>query len=133
MTEPELSNVRPLFSKQDRFPQDGLSQARRHVVLDPGQPSIATSRRPLNTSGFRPYKVSAVGQMTVPASARQRWGLRKGGTVEVADLGFAVVILPRGGTDVVRENLFPQAGLEREARRLLSESQEAPVRRSGAP
>lgn len=45
------------------------------------------------------FRVSARGQMALPAEARHRWGLDRGGKVEVADLGVALLIIPveRGG------------------------------------
>ena len=45
------------------------------------------------------YRVSERGQMALPADARHRWNIADGGTVEVADLGDALVIVPadRGG------------------------------------
>ncbi len=56
------------------------------------------ARRPTtDDQGFRQYKVSTSGQMTLPATARQRWGLRSGGRVAVADLGYAILIVPDGG------------------------------------
>ena len=42
------------------------------------------------------YKVSERGQMALPAEARRRWNLDKGGTVEIADLGGALLIVPAG-------------------------------------
>ena len=42
------------------------------------------------------YIVSASGQLSLPAPARHRWGLDQGGAVDVLDLGFAVMMLPRG-------------------------------------
>ena len=42
------------------------------------------------------YKVSERGQMALPAEARRRWGIAEGGTVEVADLGSALIIIPAG-------------------------------------
>ena len=44
----------------------------------------------------QPYSVSSSGQMLLPASARHRWNLDDGGPVDVVDLGFAVLALPRG-------------------------------------
>lgn len=44
----------------------------------------------------RQYLVSSSGQMSLPAAARRRWGLDDGGPVDVIDLGFAVLTLPRG-------------------------------------
>lgn len=41
-------------------------------------------------------KVSSRGQMSLPASARHRWGLDEGGDVGYLDLGDAVVLVPRG-------------------------------------
>lgn len=42
------------------------------------------------------YRVSERGQMALPADTRRRWNLTKGGAVEVADLGDALVIVPAG-------------------------------------
>ena len=47
-------------------------------------------------SGVRQYLVSSSGQMSLPAAARHRWDLDGGGPVDVVDLGFAVLTLPRG-------------------------------------
>ena len=41
-------------------------------------------------------KVSSRGQMSLPASARRRWGLDEGGDVGYLDLGEAVVLVPGG-------------------------------------
>jgi bifunctional DNA-binding transcriptional regulator/antitoxin component of YhaV-PrlF toxin-antitoxin module len=42
------------------------------------------------------YRVSSRGQFSLPASARRRWGIERGGEVELFDLGDAVVMLPAG-------------------------------------
>jgi bifunctional DNA-binding transcriptional regulator/antitoxin component of YhaV-PrlF toxin-antitoxin module len=42
------------------------------------------------------YLVSSSGQMSLPASARHRWHLDDGGPVEVIDLGFGVLTVPKG-------------------------------------
>lgn len=42
------------------------------------------------------YLVSASGQMSLPAGARHRWNLDKGGPVDVIDLGFGVLTVPKG-------------------------------------
>lgn len=42
------------------------------------------------------YRVSSSGQMSLPATARHRWHLDQGGPVEVLDLGFGVLTVPRG-------------------------------------
>ena len=47
-------------------------------------------------SAVQEYVVSASGQMSLPAGARHRWHLEHGGPVDVIDLGFAVLTLPRG-------------------------------------
>ena len=46
--------------------------------------------------GIQEYLVSSSGQMSLPADVRRRWKLQKGGPVDVIDLGFAVMALPRG-------------------------------------
>lgn len=42
------------------------------------------------------YQVSSSGQMSLPASARRRWHLDRGGPVDVLDLGFGVLTVPKG-------------------------------------
>jgi bifunctional DNA-binding transcriptional regulator/antitoxin component of YhaV-PrlF toxin-antitoxin module len=46
--------------------------------------------------GVQEDLVSASGQMSLPASARHRWHLDDGGPVEVLDLGFGVLTVPKG-------------------------------------
>lgn len=40
--------------------------------------------------------MSSSGQMSLPAGARHRWQLDGGGPVDVIDLGFGVLTVPRG-------------------------------------
>ncbi|MHB8464766.1 MAG: AbrB/MazE/SpoVT family DNA-binding domain-containing protein [Acidimicrobiales bacterium] len=47
-------------------------------------------------SGVQEYIVSSSGQMSLPAAARHRWRLDDGGPVDVIDLGFGVLTLPKG-------------------------------------
>jgi len=47
-------------------------------------------------SGVQEYLVSSSGQMSLPASARHRWRLDDGGPVDVIDLGFGVLTVPKG-------------------------------------
>lgn len=42
------------------------------------------------------YAISSVGQMTLPAEARNRWGLKHGGRVEFVDLMHPVLYLQQG-------------------------------------
>ena len=42
------------------------------------------------------YLVSASGQMSLPAGVRHRWDLDDGGPVDVIDLGFGVLTVPKG-------------------------------------
>jgi hypothetical protein len=42
------------------------------------------------------FLVSTSGQMSLPAEARHRWHLDRGGPVDVLDLGFGVLTLPKG-------------------------------------
>ncbi len=42
------------------------------------------------------FRVSERGQMALPAEARRRWNLVEGGSVEIADLGQSLVIIPAG-------------------------------------
>lgn len=63
----------------------------------------------MNVSEFR---VSERGQMSLPAEARRRWDLGDGGSVEVADLGEALLIVPagRGGLRALLSEAIESAG-----------------------
>jgi hypothetical protein len=56
-------------------------------------------------------KVSERGQMALPAQARHRWHLDKGGAVGWVDLGDAVVLIP-GGLARLRRELLDHADWE---------------------
>jgi bifunctional DNA-binding transcriptional regulator/antitoxin component of YhaV-PrlF toxin-antitoxin module len=58
------------------------------------------------------YRVSGRGQMALRAEARRRWDLDEGGSVEVADLGAAVLIVPagRGGLRSMLNEAIEEAG-----------------------
>jgi bifunctional DNA-binding transcriptional regulator/antitoxin component of YhaV-PrlF toxin-antitoxin module len=58
------------------------------------------------------YRVSGRGQMALPAEARHRWHLNGGGSVEVADLGEALLIVPagRGGLRGLLRDAIEEAG-----------------------
>ncbi len=56
-------------------------------------------------------RVSSRGQMSLPSSARHRWGLDDGGDVGYLDLGDAVLIVP-GGTEAVRRVLLEQVSAQ---------------------
>jgi AbrB family looped-hinge helix DNA binding protein len=62
--------------------------------------------------GIAEFKVSDRGQMALPAEARRRWNLDKGGTVEIADLGEALLIVPagRGGLRALLRTAIDDAG-----------------------
>lgn len=47
-------------------------------------------------NGVQEYLVSSSGQMSLPAGARHRWNLDDGGPVDVIDLGFGVLTVPKG-------------------------------------
>ena len=50
----------------------------------------------VGVDGIQEYLVSSSGQMSLPATARHRWHLDGGGPVDVLDLGFAVLTMPKG-------------------------------------
>jgi bifunctional DNA-binding transcriptional regulator/antitoxin component of YhaV-PrlF toxin-antitoxin module len=50
-------------------------------------------------------RVSQRGQMSLPASARHRWGLDEGGEVGYLDIGDAVILVPGGVRKLRRELL----------------------------
>lgn len=61
-------------------------------------------------------KISSRGQMSLPASARHRWGLAEGGDVGYLDLGDAVILVPGGIThlrsmllDAVSDDIWDSA------------------------
>jgi AbrB family looped-hinge helix DNA binding protein len=58
------------------------------------------------------FKVSDRGQMALPAAARRRWNLDRGGTVEIADLGDSLLIVPagRGGLRALLRGAIDDAG-----------------------
>lgn len=56
-------------------------------------------------------RVSSRGQMSLPSSAKHRWGLDDGGDVGYLDLGDAILIVP-GGTTAVRGRLLDQVTAE---------------------
>jgi AbrB family looped-hinge helix DNA binding protein len=62
--------------------------------------------------GIAEFKVSDRGQMALPAEARRRWNLDKGGTVEIADLGDSLLIVPagRGGLRALLRTAIDDAG-----------------------
>jgi bifunctional DNA-binding transcriptional regulator/antitoxin component of YhaV-PrlF toxin-antitoxin module len=57
-------------------------------------------------------RVSNRGEMALPADVRQRWNLGDGGSVEVADLGNALLIVPtgRGGLRGLLRDVIEEAG-----------------------
>lgn len=56
-------------------------------------------------SGVGDLRVSARGQMSLPATVRRRWGLDCGGKVGFLDIGDAVLLVPGGVEDLRRELL----------------------------
>jgi hypothetical protein len=59
----------------------------------------------LDMSTTGDLRISSRGQMSLPASARHRWGLDDGGDVGYLDLGDALVLVP-GGVDQLRAALL---------------------------
>lgn len=58
--------------------------------------------------GIQTYLVSSSGQMSLPAGARHRWDLDKGGPVDVIDLGFGVLTVPSGEGRKLLGDLLPR-------------------------
>lgn len=54
------------------------------------------------------YLVSSSGQLSLPAAARHRWNLDGGGPVDVVDLGFAVMMCPKGQARQLLDDLLPR-------------------------
>ena len=53
------------------------------------------------------FRVSASGQMSLPAAVRHRWKLERGGEVDILDLGFAVLTVPAGEAPRLLNDLLP--------------------------
>jgi bifunctional DNA-binding transcriptional regulator/antitoxin component of YhaV-PrlF toxin-antitoxin module len=65
-------------------------------------------------SGIQEYLVSSSGQMSLPATARHRWQLDQGGPVDVIDLGFGVLTVPKGdGKRLLNDLLSAEEHAER--------------------
>lgn len=58
-------------------------------------------------SAIQEYLVSSSGQLSLPAAARHRWNLDGGGPVDVVDLGFAVMMLPKGSARALLDDVLP--------------------------
>jgi AbrB family looped-hinge helix DNA binding protein len=58
------------------------------------------------------FRVSDRGQMALPAETRRRWNMNEGGSVEIADLGDALLIVPagRGGLRSMLRDAINEAG-----------------------
>lgn len=69
------------------------------------------------------FKVSERGQMALPAEARRRWNMTDGGSVEVVDLGGALLIVPtdRGGLQGALRRAVESAGGYAELARRVGE------------
>lgn len=65
----------------------------------------------LTMSNTGDLRVSARGQMSLPAAVRHRWGLDEGGEVGYVDIGDALVIVP-GGVNQLRRKLLESIGAE---------------------
>ena len=79
------------------FATDGGPPITRHDLYLPCKVPIMTATGDL--------RVSSRGQMSLPSSARHRWGLDDGGAVGYLDLGDAIVIVPGGTAELRRELL----------------------------
>jgi bifunctional DNA-binding transcriptional regulator/antitoxin component of YhaV-PrlF toxin-antitoxin module len=53
------------------------------------------------------FRVSASGQMSLPAAVRHRWKLERGGQVDILDLGFGVLTMPAGGVRRLLDEILP--------------------------
>jgi bifunctional DNA-binding transcriptional regulator/antitoxin component of YhaV-PrlF toxin-antitoxin module len=53
------------------------------------------------------FAVSSSGQLSLPATVRRRWKLDGGGPVDVMDLGFGVLTVPRGHARRLLNDLLP--------------------------
>lgn len=84
-------------SAQDLLEQYGTNVRQLRAPVVAAAPPVRAPEPP-TPHGFRRYKVSPVGQITLPAAVRQRWGVVRSGAVEIGDFGEAVLVLPLGGS-----------------------------------
>lgn len=70
--------------------------------------------------GFKLYRVSKAGQLTLPGSARSSWELREGGQVHVAHTGDFVVIVRAGSWSRALQNWTIESDLVRELQEEIS-------------
>ena len=75
-----------------------------HVAL--GSDGVITKYHE-DMTAIQEYLVSSSGQLSLPAAARHRWNLDTGGPVDVIDLGFAVMMLPKGHGRRLLDDLLP--------------------------
>lgn len=62
---------------------------------------VALQDEPVQRRIAGAFRVSARGQVSLPADVRRRWGIQDGGSVEMIDLGRSVLLVP-GGTGTLR-------------------------------
>ena len=53
------------------------------------------------------FRVSASGQMCLPAAVRHRWDLDNGGQVDIIDLGYGVLTVPAGTAAKLLDDIIP--------------------------
>ena len=58
-------------------------------------------------ASFEQRRVSTTGRLTLPAPARRRWGIERGGEVRVLDFDIGVLVVPEGGTGRLLDLLYP--------------------------
>ena len=64
------------------------------------------------------------GKMALPADARRRWNIADGGTVEVADIGNAVLVVPAGSgglRSMLRDAIAEAGGFEALVERVVGD------------
>ena len=62
---------------------------------------VSLQEKPSGRLAGAPFRVSARGQLSLPAEVRRRWGIEDGGSVEMIDLGTSVLLIP-GGAGTLR-------------------------------
>jgi hypothetical protein len=73
-------------------------------------------------SEIQEYIVSSSGQMSLPAGARHRWHLDRGGPVDVLDLGFGVLTVPKGEGRRLLDDLLSRDEHAERARALVEDA-----------
>jgi hypothetical protein len=94
---------------------------RAHVDLSISPTLERSSDADLRGGPFQDFKVSAAGQMSLPVAARRRWEMMTGGIVEIADLGFGLLVLPTAARAALLNKVLSREALQTHIESLIDD------------